>query len=637
MAQSEAAGGGASILQQRYDAAQRYQAANDLEHAAQQYRIFLSDALGQIALGYASAGEYDKAAADFDEALRLVPDFPMMQLAYARAAVDNGRDERARLLAADLVARYPKNVKVCAGADAVLGKALLKLDKSMEAKQAFEAAVALDPTFENGYELAVADLNLGDEKGAAKIFSEMVASYGDTAELHLYFGQAYGNSDFQADAVEELKQAIAKNDRLPGAHYALAALYLATSGSSKLVEAESELRKEIEVSPKNAAAYAALGHLLAGQGERTEPNAPAEEDLKRATELDPTSPDGFLYLGQYYAERKEAEKAEAALRQSIVLTVDVSRNAYQVQKAHYLLGRLLMQAGKVDEGKREIEISQQLMQENLSRDQNRLSEYLQDRSKDEAAAAPAIPMDVGKKATNLEAERETLAFEKQIGPALADSYNNLGAIAGGEGQYREAMVSFQHAAQWNAALPGLDANLGRAAYEAGALAEAEAPLTRQLQQHPEADDVRAMLGMSEFATKDYAAVRKTLAPLADKPDAAPRLKFAYAKALVETGDVKAGMARLIELEKAQPNVAELHRGLAEAYARENSALAVAEFEEATKLDPADAEAYAELGRFEMAHGQVREAVVNFDAALKLRPEDAALQQELAAAQAKVKR
>jgi hypothetical protein len=39
----------------------------------------------------------------------------------------------------------------------------------------------------------------------------------------------------------------------------------------------------------------------------------------------------------------------------------------------------------------------------------------------------------------------------------------------------------------------------------------------------------------------------------------------------------------------------------------------------------------------MAHGQARAAVVSFDATLKLRPEDAALQQELAAEQAKVKR
>ncbi len=65
-----------SVLQRRYDAAQKYQAAHDLDHAAQQYRIFIADALGELALGRAHAGEYDKAANDFDTALNLVPDFP---------------------------------------------------------------------------------------------------------------------------------------------------------------------------------------------------------------------------------------------------------------------------------------------------------------------------------------------------------------------------------------------------------------------------------------------------------------------------------------------------------------------------------------------------------------------------------
>ena len=167
-----------SILQRRYDAAQKFQAANDLDHAAQQYRIFIADALEGFALGRARAGQYDKAANDFDTALILVPDFPAMKIQYA--------------------------------------------------------AVALDPTFENGYELAIAELDLGDGPDAAKIFSEMLASLGDTATIHMYFGQAYGRSDFQNDAVAEFEKAIAKRDKLPGVHYSLAAAYLSTSGSSKL-------------------------------------------------------------------------------------------------------------------------------------------------------------------------------------------------------------------------------------------------------------------------------------------------------------------------------------------------------------------------------------------------------------------
>jgi len=307
-----------SILQRRYDAAQKFQAAGDLDHAAQQYRIFIADALGEFALGHARAGQYNKAANDFDTALSLVPDFPAMKIQYARVALDSGNFDHAKLLASGVIQDYPNNPKVAADAHAILGRVLLKTNEDTKAKEQFEAAVALDPTFENGYELAVADLDLGDGPGATKIFSEMLASFGDTAAIHMYFGQAYGRSDFQDDAVAEFKKAIAADDKLPGIHYSLAAAYLSTSGNSKLPEAEAELKKEIALSPKYAASYAALGHLLAQQHDPAT-QLEAETDLKRATELDPTSPDGFLYLGQFYSDAHKLPEAEAALRQSIAL------------------------------------------------------------------------------------------------------------------------------------------------------------------------------------------------------------------------------------------------------------------------------------------------------------------------------
>ena len=364
-----------------------------------------------------------------------------MKIQYAHVALDSGNLDHAKLLASGVIHDYPNNPKIAADAHAILGRVLLKTNEDTKAKQEFEAAVALDPTFENGYELAVADLDLGDGPGAAKIFSEMLASFGDTATIHMYFGQAYGRSDFQDDAVAEFKKAIAADDNLPGVHYSLAAAYLSTSGSSKLPEAEAELKKEIALSPKYAAAYAALGHLLAQQHDPAT-QLEAETDLKRATELDPTSPDGFLYLGQFYSDAHKLPEAEAALRQSIALTTDVSRNAFQVQKAHYLLGRLLMQTGEVEAGKKEIAISQSLLQQNLQRAQNQLSDYMQTKQAAQTAStlAPAMPMTVEDHTVDPEAAHQVDQLEKQLGPAIADSYNNLGAIAGSQGNYASALA-----------------------------------------------------------------------------------------------------------------------------------------------------------------------------------------------------
>ncbi len=61
-------------------------------------------------------------------------------------------------------------------------------------------------------------------------------------------------------------------------------------------------------------------------------------------------------------------------------------------------------------------------------------------------------------------------LEKNFAPPIADSYNNLGAIAGSKSDYRSALQYFEQAAEWNPALPGLDINWGRAAFAAGAFA-----------------------------------------------------------------------------------------------------------------------------------------------------------------------
>jgi tetratricopeptide (TPR) repeat protein len=618
-----------SILQRRYDAAQKFQSAKDLEHAAQQYKIFIADALGEFALGHARAGQYDKAANDFDTALTLVPDFPAMKIQYARVALDSGNLDHAKLIASGVIQDYPNNPRASADAHAILGRVLLKANEDTKAKEQFEAAVALDPTFENGYELAVADLNLGDGPGAAKIFLEMLASFGDTAAIHMYFGQAYGRSDFQDDAVAEFKKAIAADDKLPGVHYSLAAAYLSTSGSSKLPEAEAELKKEIVLSPKYAAAYAALGHLVAQQHDPAT-QLEAETYLKRATELDPTSPDGFLYLGQFYSDARRLAEAEAALRQSIALTTDVSRNAYQVQKAHYLLGRILMQTGQPEEGKKEIAISQSLLQENLQRDQNQLSDYLQTKRTAQAAStlAPAMPMTVEDRTVDPAAAHQVEQLEKQLGPAIADSYNNLGAIAGSQGNYASALQSFERAAEWNPDLPGLDVNWGHAAFSAGAFTQAIIPLRHYLEAHPQDNDARAQLGLSQFAIMDYAVARQTLEPLNATADEAPRIKFAYAASLIETGDTSAGIALLLALEKENQNVGEVHRVLGQAYAKENLPGAAAELETAIRLDPTDAEAHIELARLQLARGNKAVAITHLEEALKLEPGNADLQKEL---------
>ena len=89
----------------------------------------------------------------------------------------------------------------------------------------------------------------------------------------------------------------------------------------------------------------------------------AETELLRASTLAPQDPDIDFMLGQLYYEMNQPAKAEAALRRSIELTRDPARNNYQVQRAHYLLARVLMQSGKVEDARQQIQISNGLLQQ----------------------------------------------------------------------------------------------------------------------------------------------------------------------------------------------------------------------------------------------------------------------------------
>ena len=142
---------------------------------------FLADALGELAMGYGLVRDYTQAAPLFDEALTLEPDSPSLLLDYARTALVLGDLAHAKTLATEFIRKYPGNREKLAQAHQVLGRTLLKLNRNQEARKELEAAVALDPTFPNGYDLAVACLDLDDEKCAVQIFNEMEKSFGDTA------------------------------------------------------------------------------------------------------------------------------------------------------------------------------------------------------------------------------------------------------------------------------------------------------------------------------------------------------------------------------------------------------------------------------------------------------------------------
>ena len=617
-------------LRLHYDRAQDLQRAGKLSEAAGEYHAFLADALGELAMGYGVARDYQHAAPLFDEALTLEPTATTLQLNYARTALTLGDLSHAKTLASEFISNNSGTRAQLALAHQVLGRTLLKMNQDQAARKELEAAVDLDPTFPNGYDLAVACLDLGDEKCAVQIFGEMEKSFGDTPEIHVAFGRAYADSDFQPRAVTEFERAIQENPRLPGVHYLLAAVLLATgTGDTHISQAEENLKKEIAISPHDAMSYTALGKIAATRNNYAE----AETWLKKAAALDPDNPDTWLYLGQMYFDSHRTAEAENALRQCIRFTQDVSRNRYQVQKAHFLLGRILMQKGQQDAANAEMKTSRDLANKTLSQDRSKLVGLMDTAGDQEPASAATAPASSSAGAgIDRAAVRQVEALRDQFRPAVADSYNNLGAIAATAADYPGAVAFFERAAEWNPSLEGLDYNWGRAAFAGSLFAEAIPPLTRYLRAHTDDPGARSVLGISQFMVGKYQACIDTLRPIVDKSDLAPQVDYAYADSLVQTGQLAAGADRLAALQKTHPEIPDVHRALGEVLDQQgHQQQAREELESAIRLNPRDAAAHYDLGKIALSNRDTAGAVSNLEAAVRLSPDSESYHQALARA------
>ncbi|MGD0894385.1 MAG: tetratricopeptide repeat protein [Terracidiphilus sp.] len=620
-------------LQGLYDAALKQQKAGNLGEAAKQYRDFLTEAIGELANSHAQVGGYDKASALFDEALTLTPDSLSVRGDFAMAALQAGDLKHAETLARALLNDSANGPTDLAHAHLILGRTLHRMNRDQEARKELEAATALDPSFQNEYDLAVICLDLDDEKCAVQIFDGIEASVGDSPALHMQIGRAYGNSDFTPRAVTEFRKVIAEDPRYKGAHYCVAAALLTSGEDEKtLQEAETELKKELTVSPNDFLTNAALGKIEASYHRYPE----AERYLKRAIVLNPKSPDAFLYLGQMYFDTQRFAEAEPNLRRAIELTTDIARNHYQIQKAHFLLGRILIQKHQEQEAHAQMQIAHTLTDKALSKDKSNLAGMLPDSKTisdtSEVGANLAVNSSAAPHAADPAAVSKQKAFERQLAPAIADSYNNLGAIMATDKNYLDALKYFQLAAVWNPSLEGLDLNLGRAAFMAAKFGDAVAPLTRYFRAHPSDSGIRGALAMSLFMTKNYRGCIAALKGAEQGVTSIPQMQYIYAESLVKTGEVSLGKGRLESLESAHPEIAEVHRDLGEVLALQgDKQKATAELRSAIQLNANDPESHFDLGRMELEIGDAATAIPEIESAIRLQPNDPEFHRALAGA------
>lgn len=475
------ASGGQDAMKLHYDAADQYLKAGNQTRASAEYQAFLAEALHRIANGEAQAGHFAASFQLFDQALKFSPYDNNLRLDFASASLDAENFAQAKTLAEAAVRTEPSSAR----ARFLLGRALYNLADYKDAKTQLEAAVGANPDFATGYLLAKTYLLLHDEPSAHRLFDEMVAGLGDTALLHIYFGRAYSLMDYPDLAEQEFLKATQKDSHARDAHYYLALAYLRHDETAGYAKAIPEFRAELKNNPDDARSHYMLGYIALRQQNLAE----AEAELSKATALQPQDPNTLICLAEAYIAENRAPEAEGPLRKIIAMTQDSPDAQQQVGRAHYLLGRLLMKAGRTAEAREELRMSAGANPQ-LAIPSGPAEEARSIRSGILAGEDDRTDSTVHPRLPSEELDRLE-QFRNELSPLLGEAYNNLGSLAAIQRDFKAAAEFFEEAGLWNSDLPGLDRNLGMAAYYAGRYDKALTSLQHYLATHPNDAEARA--------------------------------------------------------------------------------------------------------------------------------------------------
>jgi tetratricopeptide (TPR) repeat protein len=608
--------GAASSFAAHFEAARKYAQEGNLTQSDAEYKKFLALALRALGSAQAKAGLFADAEESFLQAREFSPNDNELALDLAIVELERGKVEDASTLA-----RSVKSDDKSGRLQFVLGRVAYLQGDFGAARVDLEKAASTSPNLETAYALGTVYLKLKDLQHAHLLFDEMLRGLGDTPQLRLLIGRAYRDAEFWNESIAEFKSAIVKHPKARQLHYFLGLAYLGRDNDSGIPQALPEFQAELKNNPDDARSHYMLGYCLVKQ----ENIAGAEREFLRAQELDPQNPDPVIYLGQLYSEQNRKPEAEQAMRKAIALTADESRNYYQIHRAHYVLGRLLLEKGESDEAKRELSISDDLRKRGLQKTAER-----------QQASTPAGKINEGLKPSAVETvhsmkeRQEAEAFAAQLRPALADAANNLGVSAASRKDYASALVFFKTAGKWNPSLETIDRNLGMAAFYGGKFQEAIGPLALHIERRPDDLRARAALGLCYFSLEDYPHTVATLEPLEKTAMSDPGLASAYGTSLVKVGQFERGTTFLKSAENSESSSAESHRLLGSAYADQGIyAKAIEQYRKAVAMDPGMAQAHFLLGLALIHQGSPAEAIPALRTALELQPADVAAKYHLA--------
>ncbi len=291
----------------------------------------------ELAEALAATGRYSEAIKEFERAATgLASDLRRAELLEA-----TGQEQRARELFTSIVRFYEESEPADAPTLTTVARALVRLEKFQDARNLYAEAIDADPSYIEaqlgGGELFTEKYNYAE---AAVFFADALKVNPNSARAHL--GVALNKKIERDEAVlAALARVFTINPNMVEARALATALELEAGDYE---DASAEIDKGLRVNPHSADLHALRASLLYLQDRDFAPAA------AQALAVNPRY--GRLYetLAHYATITRRVEQAAEFSRRAIELSP-------RLWSAHLSLGMALLRAGRMEEGRAEVEKS----------------------------------------------------------------------------------------------------------------------------------------------------------------------------------------------------------------------------------------------------------------------------------------
>jgi tetratricopeptide (TPR) repeat protein len=622
-------------LAQRTAALQAARNSGKPESVSAASRLTIASGLREVAQLRFFEDAFPQSVELYRQSLEL-EDTPAIHVDLAVALIRDGKPADALAETAKALFSAPNDVR----AWRAQASAYASVGEYRNAAQSLAHALTIEGDTETAYSLATCFLHLRQKDKAALVFEDILKNNGEKPSLHVLFGRAYRDAEYNDDAVKEFQRAIALDPKTPHAHYFIGLIGLLRNEWVPTPEVRKYMQQEQQLHPDDYLSNYMLG-VFASQDKSYDES---DRLLGNALRSDASQPEPYIYLGLNAGNRGDKPKAEEYLRKAIVLTGnDDARSNYQIRKAYIALGRILVQTDRRDEGVAMLEHAKKLQQASLVETQQSLSKFSSERGMISGAvlleqkapdtlkatlnsghvdATAAVDLTSMTNTPVTEKQKQAMVErEKQLRTVLGASYNDWGAAEAIQKHYDHALENFLQAEKWNPDQPGLSRNLGVAAARVGKYDDAIRGLSKAIASNSQDNAARAMLGVAYFMTGNYAESAQTIAPLDSVAIQDPRLAYTWAAALQKSGQLSesASVLQRLPRESLPPDMLLL---IGQVWGDDGHYdEAVQTFHRALELDPKLSKAHYDAGLAYLKSDRPAEASKEFEAELALSPED----------------